>query len=65
MTNNFPKLIMPLKEFSEYTGLPYSRVKEMVHIPRQSFAFRNPGGRKWYINVKKYSDWEDRQTMQR
>jgi len=52
---------MSLKEFSEYSGLPYSRVKELVHIPRQTFAYKLPAGSKWYINISKFDKWQDMQ----
>ena len=32
-------------------------ILQWCHIPGQQFAFRNPGAKKWKIDMKKFERW--------
>ena len=32
-------------------------ILQWCHIPGQTFAYRNPGGRKWRIDMRKFEKW--------
>lgn len=60
----YPKAIMAITELE---ALGYSRyqLRNMVHIRGQDFAFRLPGGKKWYIDTEKFEKFRERKLIRR
>lgn len=40
-------------------------ILQWCHIPGQPFAFRNPGARKWRIDIKKFARWHSARCRRR
>jgi len=54
---NYPRYIMTVSELSAYLHIDRDTVLRWCRIPKNRFAFRPPGGKRYLIRTDNFDDW--------
>lgn len=58
----YPADVMTITEVAELIGTARKTVYQWCHIPKNKFAFRNPGGTKIRIRTREFDEWYRKNT---
>ena len=56
----YPKPVMSIAELEKMGIADRITIFQWVHRPDQTFAFRNPGGKKWRIDTAEFDEWHEK-----
>ena len=54
---DYPADVMSITEMAAFIGTDRKTVYQWCHIPKNRFAFRNPGGTKIRIKSREFDKW--------